>query len=77
MPEYEEAMMSIAAREWKAEWKAEGLAEALLLILEQRFGPLPEEARARVTKATAADVHEWLRRAVDAPTLDAVYGDQH
>ncbi len=23
MPEFEEAMMSIAAREWKAEWKAE------------------------------------------------------
>jgi hypothetical protein len=77
MPEHEEAMVSLALQEWRAEWRAEAGAEVLLQMLEHRFGPLGQDARARIAAATAADVHEWLRRAVDAPTLDAVYGDHH
>jgi hypothetical protein len=77
MPEYEEAMLSIAAREWKAEGRAEARVEILLQILEHRFGPLAENARARIAGATTAEVDAWLGRAMDAPTLDAAYGDPH
>jgi hypothetical protein len=81
MPEHEEAMMSLALQEWRAEWRAEARAEArtevLLQMLEHRFGPLAQDARARIAAAPTTEVDTWLGRAMDAPTLDAVFADQH
>jgi hypothetical protein len=77
MPEYEDAVMSIAAQEWKAEWKAEWRVEALLQILERRFGPLPEETRLRIAAATAGQIDAWFDRAIDAPALGAVFDTAH
>ena len=93
MPEYEDVVMSIAAREWKAEWKAEGVLEgkregilegaragrvgALLQILERRFGPLSEETRLRISAATVSQIDAWFDRAIDAPALGAVFDSAH
>jgi hypothetical protein len=93
MPENEDVVMSIAAREWKAEWKAEGKREgviegrrvgvlegrreALLQILERRFGPLSEETRLRIAAASAGQIDAWFDRAIDAPALGAVFLTAH
>lgn len=78
-------------KKWKAECKAEGLAEglaegiergraegealALIRVLNRRFGEVPAELRARILAAGEARVSTWLDRVVDAPSLDAVFGD--
>ena len=97
MPEYEEEMLSKAAREWLAEGRdqgrqegrqegraqgrqegrAEGRVEALVRILERRFGPLPETARERVTAGSSTDLDCWLDRALDATSLEGVFGPAH
>jgi predicted transposase/invertase (TIGR01784 family) len=86
MPEKEKQMLSIAAREWlaegraegkvegKAEGKAEGVATALLRVLARRFGDVPAEVRDRVSNAAIGELEAWLDRAVDAPTVQAVFG---
>ena len=83
--------MSIAAEQWKAEAKAEGRAqgraegkvegeakgkaEALLRLLDRRFGPIPESLRSQVNGANLVTLDLWFDRALDASTLDAVFGD--
>lgn len=90
-PEGENAMLSLAAREWiaegkaegqalgKAEGKAEGLREgqlrALTRLLERRFGPATETMRRRMLDADDATLERWIDRVLDAPTLDAVFDD--
>ena len=37
------------------------------------FGRLPKKSRERVLAASASELDTWLDRAVDAPTLDAVF----
>ncbi len=83
VPGKEERIMSIAAEQWKAEGKVEGMvlgqrdgqARSLIRLLEKRFGPVPEAVRARVTAAEIDVLDQWLDRVLDAPTLDAVFGD--
>jgi predicted transposase YdaD len=77
MPEHEEELMSIAAEEWRAEWRAEGLADGLLRVLSRRFGPIPEELRSRLAAASPSDIDTWFDRAIDAPTLEAVFDTAH
>jgi flagellar biosynthesis/type III secretory pathway protein FliH len=59
-----------------AEGRAEGRAEAgrtgLLKLLTKRFGPLPEDAVARVKSADEVDLDRWLDRSLTAPTLAEV-----
>lgn len=86
-PEGENAMLSLAAREWiaegkalgEAEGKAEGLREgqlrALTRLLERRFGPAAETMRRRLLDADGAALERWIDRVLDAPTLDAVFDD--
>jgi hypothetical protein len=76
MPEHEETVRSIAAQE-RAEGWTQGRANALLQILEHRFGPLVEDVRELIAVASSTEVDGWLDRAIDASTLDAVFGTKH
>ena len=52
----------------------EGSRAMLLDQLHERFDPLPDTAIARVTAADLAQLREWSRRVIKAPTLDDVLG---
>ena len=64
-------------REGRKEGRKEGRAEMVLRLLVRRFKSVSGEVRARVMAASAADLEVWLDRAVDAPTLDAVFTPPH
>lgn len=84
MPEHKEKVMTIA-QELREEGRKAGLAEgtkrgrvegrqeALLRVLDHRFRRLPKKLRERVRAASASELDTWLDRAVDAPTLEAVF----
>jgi len=78
MPGKEKQMLSIAAKEWlaqgKAEGKAEGEAKALLRVLERRFGAVPARVREVVSTAGTDELEGWLDKAIDAPSIEAVFG---
>ncbi|KAF0117365.1 MAG: hypothetical protein FD149_1174 [Rhodospirillaceae bacterium] len=92
-PEWEETMISIAAREWMAEgWAkgkaegrvegeakglAEGKAETLLLLLRLRCGPLSPEIEERVRTAGGDQLDVWVRRVAHADSLADVFGLPH
>jgi predicted transposase/invertase (TIGR01784 family) len=85
----EREMLSKLAKELLAEGKAQGVklgkaqgvklgeargeARALLLVLERRFGKLPGNLLDRVRKAGTEQLEFWLRRAVEAASLEAVF----
>ncbi len=54
--------------------REEGRADTLRRQLERRFGPLPQEARARIDAASLAELDRWLDAVLDAASLDAVLG---
>jgi hypothetical protein len=64
-------------RDGRNEGWREGRIDALLSILAERFGELPEEVRARVHASEASQVDVWLQRAWRAPSLDAVFETRH
>ncbi|MFA7242388.1 MAG: DUF4351 domain-containing protein [Sulfuricellaceae bacterium] len=51
--------------------------ESLIIkrLLAKRFGPLPEAVSHRLTLATAEQLETWSERVLDAPTLEAVFGE--
>jgi predicted transposase YdaD len=67
-----------------AEGKAEGMqvgeanglrkgkADSLLLVLEQKFGPLPQELLEKIEDADLATLESWMRRGVLAASLGEV-----
>jgi predicted transposase/invertase (TIGR01784 family) len=57
----------------RAEGKAEGRAEVLLKLLGLRFGPPPEETRARTETATLEQLDTWIERVLTAKSLDEVF----
>ncbi|MFA7242384.1 MAG: DUF4351 domain-containing protein [Sulfuricellaceae bacterium] len=63
----------------KLEGKLEGILEGESLIIERllakRFGPLPEAVSSRLALATAEQLENWAMRVLDAPTLEAVFGE--
>ena len=73
--------MSTVAEAWvregmaqgRAEGKAEGKAETLLRLLQRRFGPVPESARARVAVGSATEIDAWLDALLDAQSLTEVF----
>lgn len=84
MPEHQEEIMTIAQelreegrKKGRAEGRAEGQQLALLRILGRRFGRIPKTDRARVMEAKPSELDRWLDHAVDAPTLQAVFGRSH
>ncbi|WP_404932154.1 Rpn family recombination-promoting nuclease/putative transposase [Massilia atriviolacea] len=44
-------------------------------LLRKRFGDLPEPAAQRIATATQTELEQWFERGLDAPVLDAVFGD--
>ena len=58
-----------------AEGEAKGLAASLTRLLQHRFGPLSAAAQARIAAASAAELGGWLDQALDAPSLEAIFGD--
>ena len=76
-PERWEALMSTVAEAWvregKAQGRAEGKAETLLRLLQRRFGPIPERARARVAVGSAAEIDTWIDALLDAQSLTEVF----
>ncbi len=55
--------------------EARGRAGTLTLLLETRFGPLPDEVRNRTGTADVPQLDRWVVKAADAPTLDAVINE--
>jgi hypothetical protein len=84
-PEWEAAMVSLAAREWLAEGRQAGLVEgrvegrvegqarSLRRLLVRRFGPIPPNIDARIAKADIDALDRWFDLGLDAPTLMAVF----
>ena len=72
------------AEQWKAEGEAEGEArgeargeakatrELLETLLTERFGSLPAATRQALAAADVETMKTWHRRAITAPTLDAI-----
>ena len=53
--------------------KAEGEGKILILLLEKRFGALPQAVRERISSADTTTLETWAGRALDgAPDLESV-----
>ena len=88
-PQRWEALMSTVAEAWMREGKAqgraegkaegramgrtEGKAETLLRLLQRRFGPVAESARARVADGSATEIDAWFDALLDAQSLTEVF----
>ena len=57
----------------KAEGHAEGRSETLVLVLEERFGPIPLSFRQRIFAADARSIEVWVRRVFKAPDVQSVF----
>lgn len=64
------------SEELRDEGRAEGRAEDVLTVLAERGIDVPEAVRERVTGCGDVEVlGRWLRRAVTAPSAEAIFGD--
>ncbi len=59
----------------RAEGEARGRALILNRLLERRFGRVPSAVRERVRSAPVQELDAWADAALDAPSLEAVFGD--
>ena len=57
-----------------ANGRLEGKVEALLELLAERFGPLPDDVIDHVRKGTYEDLDRWLRRVLNAHSLAELLG---
>ena len=60
----------------KAEGLAAGKADILSRLLTRRFGALPRSIAGRIGAASLADLDRWVDAAIDAPSLDDVFGER-
>ena len=83
-------MLAERMKRWTREWKEEGFREGieqgellwkrvqtasnLRRLLAKRFGPIPAEVELRISAASLEELEAWFDRAIDAPTLEAVFG---
>jgi len=58
-----------------AKGRAEGEIRSLMLLLELKFGTVPDEVRERVANANLEQLERWLKRVIPAENLGAVFGD--
>lgn len=69
----------IGFKKGKAEGKAEGKLierrDMLDHLLHSRFGDVPNPVVQRINMATQTELRKWFDRALTAPTLRAVFGD--
>ena len=61
--------------EGKAEGKTEAKVENILIALETRFGPLDAGVVERVRRTAPEHLDPLFRRALTAPSLEAVFDD--
>lgn len=61
-----------ALREGEANGLRKGKADSLRIVLEQKFGPLPQEMLEKIEDADLATLESWMRRGVLAASLDEV-----
>lgn len=51
-----------------------GMVKILRRQVEERFGPLPDWASARIQGASPTEIEQWASRVITAPTLEAALG---
>jgi len=80
-------MLAERLEEWAHGYEAQGLKKgmqqgmqqgevlALQKLLAKRFGAIPSEMTAQIGAATLSQIEFWFDRAIDAPSLAAVFGD--
>lgn len=56
------------------EGEVTGARTALQTVLEARFGSVPAWALTKIHKAPVKDLRRWIRKSVQAPSLEAVLG---
>lgn len=61
-----------ALQEGEANGLRKGKADSLRIVLEQKFGPLPQELLEKIEDADLATLESWMRRGVLAASLDEV-----
>lgn len=61
-------------QEGRLEGRLEGQRRALLKLLRARFGPVPEDAEARVATANEQSLDAWLDRVLTATRISDVWG---
>jgi len=62
-------------REQRAEGSRTALATALLHLLTQRFGPIPDSTRTRIESADTQQLQGWFARVLDAKSIDDALAD--
>jgi hypothetical protein len=62
------------AHAYKAEGKAEGEALALQKLLKKRFGAVPPDVLAKISRASLEQIDAWLDQVLDAGSLDSIFG---
>jgi predicted transposase/invertase (TIGR01784 family) len=56
--------------------RREGKADALRILLQTKFGELPEPVAQRLERAAEAELDRWLERVLSATSLKAVLGNE-
>lgn len=74
---WEQQWMAKGRAEGHAEGHAEGMAATLILLAEQKFGPLPEERRATIRAADPSTLQTWLARLFATEDLDTLLALDH
>ncbi|MEI8397288.1 MAG: Rpn family recombination-promoting nuclease/putative transposase [Rhodospirillaceae bacterium] len=77
-PEWEDQMLSIAAKEWMAEGRAEGETKGKAVtfrrLLQRKFKTLPSNVEALIQAANGDQLDEWLDRILDAKGFTDIFG---
>ena len=63
-------------KEGRKEGQEQRQRENLLMLLNHRFGPLPEQDLARIRRAELAQLQRWFERCLTARILDDVFTDE-
>jgi hypothetical protein len=58
------------------EGREQSQRENLLMLLNRRFGPLPEPVLDRLRRAELGQLQQWFERGITAESLDAVFSDE-
>jgi predicted transposase YdaD len=71
--EWNRDLIERGRKEGQKEGRMEGESALLLRQLTHRFGPLPEDIRARLAKASTDELETWADRVLDAESLERVF----